>query len=54
MVGWRRIDLQRVIADRFGVAYHERYVGKLLKELGFSHFDGHDAIIDAACEAWQK
>ncbi|RWO16899.1 MAG: transposase [Mesorhizobium sp.] len=37
VVRWRRIDLQRVIADRFGVAYHERYVGKLLKELGFSH-----------------
>ncbi|MBB6414418.1 transposase [Mesorhizobium sangaii] len=30
VVRWRRIDLQRVIEDRFGVAYHERYVGKLL------------------------
>ncbi|RWO23248.1 MAG: helix-turn-helix domain-containing protein [Mesorhizobium sp.] len=28
VVRWRRIDLQRVIEDRFGVAYHERYVGK--------------------------
>ena len=37
VVRWRRIDLQRVIEDRFGVAYHERYVGKLLKQLGFSH-----------------
>lgn len=33
----RRVDLQRVIAERFGVAYHERTVGKLLKALGFSH-----------------
>ena len=26
-----------LIARRFGVAYHERSVGKLLKALGFSH-----------------
>ena len=37
VVRWRRVDLQRVIAERFGVAYHERTVGKLLKALGFSH-----------------
>ena len=37
VVRWRRIDLQRAILDRFGVAYHERTVGKLLKALGFSH-----------------
>lgn len=37
VVRWRRIDLRRVIEDHFGVAYHERYVGKLLKQLGFSH-----------------
>jgi transposase len=37
VVRWRRIDLQRVIAERFGVVYHERTVGKLLKALGFSH-----------------
>jgi len=24
VVRWRRIDLQRVIAERFGVSYHER------------------------------
>ncbi len=33
---WRRIDLQKVILERFGVDYHERTIGKLLKELGFS------------------
>jgi hypothetical protein len=33
---WRRLDLKRVIAEKFGVAFHERYVGKLLKKLGFS------------------
>ncbi len=37
VVRWRRIDLQRVIVERFGVVYHERTVGKLLKALGFSH-----------------
>ena len=37
VVRWRRIDLQSVIAKRFDVQYHERYVGKLLKKLGFSH-----------------
>ena len=34
---WRRVDLQRVIAERFRVASHERTVGKLLHHLGFSH-----------------
>ena len=33
---WRRLDLKRVIAEKFGVDFHPRYVGKLLKKLGFS------------------
>jgi transposase len=37
VVRWRRADLQRVIAERYGVSYHERTVGKLLRQLGFSH-----------------
>src|ERR1700691_3892852 len=37
VVRWRRIDLRRVIAERSGVDFHPRYVGKLLKKLGFSH-----------------
>ena len=40
VVRWRRIDLQRVLAERFGVEFHERYVGKILKELGFSRISG--------------
>jgi len=54
IVRWRRIDLQRVIAERFGVDYCERYVGTLLKKLGFSHISarprhpGQDAEIVAA------
>jgi transposase len=37
VVRWRRVDLQRLIGERFGGAYHERTVGKILKQLGFSH-----------------
>lgn len=37
VVRWRRIDLKQVIEERFGVAYHERTIGKLLKQIGFSH-----------------
>jgi transposase len=37
VVRWRRVDLQRLIAERFGVAYHERTAGKILHRLGFSH-----------------
>jgi transposase len=36
-VRWRRVDLQHLIAERFGVTYHERTVGKILHQLGFSH-----------------
>ena len=37
VVRWRRVDLQKLIGERFGVHYHERTIGKLLKHLGFSH-----------------
>jgi transposase len=37
VVRWRRVDLQRLIAERYGVTYHERTVGKLLRHWGFSH-----------------
>jgi transposase len=37
VVRWRRVDLKHVIAREFGVVYHERSVGRLLKQLGFSH-----------------
>src|SRR4028118_997801 len=31
VVRWRRVDLQRLIAERYGVSFHERTVGKLLR-----------------------
>src|SRR3712207_1843892 len=37
VVRWRRVDLQRLIAERYGVTDHERTVGKLLRQWGFSH-----------------
>jgi transposase len=35
VVRWRRVDLRRVIRERFAVAFHERSVGKLLAKLGY-------------------
>lgn len=37
VVRWRRVDLKRVVAQRFGVDFHERYIGVLLVGMGFSH-----------------
>jgi transposase len=57
VVRWRRIDLKRVIAERFGVDYHPRYVGKLLKKLGFSHMSArprHPAQDERIVEAFKK
>ena len=34
---WRCADLQVLIAERWGVVYHERTIGKLLDRLDFSH-----------------
>ena len=57
VVRWRRIDLQRVIVERFGVAYHERTVGKVLRTLGFSHISArprHPAQDARTIEAFKK
>jgi transposase len=57
VVRWRRIDLKRIIAKRFAVEFHERYVGKLLKQLGFSHMSArprHPAQDERIVEAFKK
>ena len=57
VVRWRRVDLKRVIAERFGVDFHERYVGTLLKKLGFSHVSArprHPAQDERIVEAFKK
>ena len=37
VVRWRRVDLKRVIEERFGVIYSERAISDLLAVLSFSH-----------------
>ena len=57
VVRWRRVDLQKLIRERFGVDYHERYVSTLLKELGFSHMSArprHPAQDGRIVEAFKK
>ena len=57
VVRWRRIDLKRVIAERFGVDFHPRYVGKLLKKLGFSHISArprHPAQDERIVEGFKR
>ena len=57
VVRWRRIDLKRVIAERFGVDFHPRHVGKLLTKLGFSHMSArprHPAQDERIVEAFKK
>ena len=59
VVRWRRIDLKRLIAERFGVDFHERYVGTLLKKIGFSHISARprhpvqdERIVEAFKNVW--
>jgi putative transposase len=57
VVRWRRIDLKRVIKERFGVDFHERHVGTILKQLGFSHISArprHPAQNGEIVEAFKK
>ena len=57
VVRWRRVDLQKLIEERFGVEYHERTVGKLLKHLGFSHISArprHPKQDAGVMEAFKK
>jgi len=57
VVRWRRVDLQKVIAHRFGVALHERSVGKVLRRMGFRRLSArprHPKSEAAAQEAFKK
>jgi transposase len=57
VVRWRRLDLKRIIAERFGVEFHPRYVGKLLHKLGFSHISArprHPAQDGRIVEGFKK
>jgi transposase len=57
VVRWRRVDLRRVIANRWGVEFHERSVGKLLHRLGFAKLSvrpKHPKTDPAAQAEWEK
>ena len=57
VVRWRRVDLQTVIAQRFGVQLHERSVGKILRRLGFARLSvrpEHPKSQPEAQEAFKK
>lgn len=54
---WRRVDLRRVIKERFEVDYHARHVGHILHALGFSHVSArpqHPEQDPAVIEAFKK
>ena len=57
VVRWRRIDLVRVIKERFGVECSERSMSDYLAELGFSNISGrpqHPAQDVQVIEAFKK
>jgi transposase len=57
VVRWRRVDLQQVIENRFGVAYNERTISKLLVAMGFSHMSArplHPAQNTRMVDAFKK
>ena len=37
VVRWRCVDIQAIIKQRYGVDYHERTIGKILRHMGLSH-----------------
>ncbi len=56
VVRWRCCDLQGVIGERFGVAMHERTVGKLLRRLRLTRLQPrpHNPRRDEAAQALFK
>ena len=57
VVRWRRIDLKRVIEERFGVMYSERTISDLLAVLSFPHISGrpqHPEQDERVIEAFKK
>src|SRR5215204_6532742 len=48
VVRWRRVDLQQIVAERFGVAYHERTIGDCQESCVRGHSEA------AGGELWQS
>jgi transposase len=54
---WRCVDLKRVVRDRFGIDLSEVSLGRVLKQLGFSHISArprHPAQQDEAIATFKK
>jgi transposase len=57
VVRWRRVDLRDELQRRFGVALHERSVGKVLAKLGYRRLSvrpRHPQTDEKAQEAFKK
>ena len=57
LVRWRRADLAVVVKERFAVDYHETTIGRMLRELGFSHISPrprHPERDEQAAETFKK
>ncbi len=57
VVRWRCIDLARIAKERFGVSVDEDTIGRVLRELGFSHISArplHPGQDDGAVVSFQK
>jgi transposase len=57
VVRWRRVDLKRVVEERFGVVYAERTISDLLARLSFSYITGrpqHPRQDPQVLEAFKK
>ena len=57
VVRWRRVDLRDELERRFGVALHERSVGKVLAKLGYRRLSvrpRHPQADEEAQEAFKK
>ena len=57
VVRWRRADLAQIARDRFGVAVDPDTIGRILRELGFSHISARPRHPDqkaGAIEVFKK
>ena len=57
VVRWRRVNLRDELQQRFGVALHERSVGKVLAKLGYRRLSvrpRHPQANEEAQEAFKK
>lgn len=57
LIRWRCIDLVGVVKQRFGIECHQDTIGRILKELGFSHISPrpqHPKQDEQAIEEYKK